>query len=118
MRRRKRLLVDMQVTVRWTSIGRINRRVRHRDIRHNALVDHDGGGRLVPEGEGSAIPVVHDSSVAVIGGVDLVEESLGWEDLVGDVAGDGDGGEIRCESDLSGFRVDDQVDLELSANAT
>jgi hypothetical protein len=43
--------------------------------------------------------------------MNLFQELLGREDLVGNIPGDGDIGEIRRQGYLRSFRVDHEIDL-------
>lgn len=80
-------------------------------VGNNALVQHDGRGGLVPEGEQGAVVLVHEVAIGVVDGHDVVEEFLAGHDLVGDVAGDGDVGEVGGQGDLGAFGVNLEVDL-------
>ena len=127
---RKSLLVDVDITIVGTSIGRVHIQkhcnpilavVQHNAeemdghtrslVRRDRRINHQGRRSLIPEREREVIVITEELRVGILHLSDLVDEFLGREFLVGDVAGNRDVREGRGECDLGGFGVDHEVDL-------
>lgn len=128
-------LVRVDVAIAGGVEAGVNIQVEGRAVGNNVGIEQDRRGRLVPsvktlvsrdvetserkmkgkrddlQGEQGPVVVVHELRVRVLDLVDLIEVVLCHDDLVRDVSGNGDVGEIGSQRNLAALGVNHEVDI-------
>ena len=79
----------------------------------DSWVHNKSHGSLIPEWEDNSVVFVDELGVWVLDLVNLIQEILRGNDLVGNVTGNGNTWEVSSQGDFCGFRVNHKVDVRV-----